>query len=151
MNLSRLLIAFTLANVGTFPHLNAAAAPAPGTTETVKVDINTAEIPALEAVPEIGTEFANAVVGARPFKSVDDLDRVLKIGPEKMRVLKQKVTASAVKPSGPPPARSTPDNRSTKAKPSTINDGEAKDRKVTEERYDRETERREAGKAAEKK
>jgi DNA uptake protein ComE-like DNA-binding protein len=53
-----------------------------------KIDLNTAEIPALEALPEIGAEFANAVVSGRPYKSVDDLARVVKLPPEKLATLR---------------------------------------------------------------
>ena len=35
--------------------------PSQPPTERGKIDINTADIPALESVPEIGTNFANAV------------------------------------------------------------------------------------------
>ena len=82
------LFAVTALLLGTAPVWSAepnttapAAAPLPA-GERGKVDINTADIPTLEAIPEIGTNFANAVVAARPFKSVEDLDRVLKLGPE---------------------------------------------------------------------
>jgi hypothetical protein len=109
----------------------------PAAPQRTKVDINTADIPALEAIPEIGTDFANAVVGARPFKSVDELDRILKIGPEKMAALKLKVMASAPKPAPTPPTRSSPDNLAKgAAKPSPINDGKAVDRKEVNQRHD---------------
>jgi hypothetical protein len=78
-----------------------------------KVDINTADIPTLEAVPEIGTNFANAVVANRPFKSVYELQPILKISAEKMVALHAKVTASPPKiPSPianePSPSTTTP-------------------------------------------
>ena len=111
-----------------------ATRPAP---ERAKVDINTADIPTLEAIPEIGTNYANAVVAARPFKSVDDLDRVLKLGPEKMSQLREKVIASPVKPVSPPPQTGpeTPVMKSSKSPP--VNEGKAVDRKEVSERYDR--------------
>ena len=70
-------------------------APAPASAATpgprAQVDLNTAEIPALEALPEIGTDLANAVVSGRPYKSVDDVARVLKLPPEKLASLRAKV------------------------------------------------------------
>jgi hypothetical protein len=66
-----------------------------------KVDINSADIPALEAIPEIGTRFANAVVAARPFKSVHELQPILKISAERMAALHAKVAALPPKISSP--------------------------------------------------
>jgi DNA uptake protein ComE-like DNA-binding protein len=125
-----------------------AAAPLPP-SQRAKVDINTADIPALESIPEIGTNFANAVIAARPFKSVDDLDRVLKIGPEKMNSLREKVTASPMKP--PPDRKSENKPTSDESKPSQFNDGKALDRKEVSERYDRTVKPAPAKKSAEKK
>src|SRR5262245_19275744 len=68
-------------NLGSSEPTNAPPAVA---EPTQQVDINTADIPTLEAIPEIGTSFANAVVAARPFKSVYDLKPILKISDEKM-------------------------------------------------------------------
>jgi type II secretory pathway component PulK len=108
------------------------------------VDINTADPGALETVPGIGTDFADAVIASRPFKSVDDLQRVPGITAERMAQIRGRVTASPVptnyarpakKPMGPP----------SKAAP--VNDGKATDSKVVTERYDRAS----AEKPAEKK
>lgn len=98
------------------------------------VDINTADIPTLEAVPEIGTSFANAVVAARPFKSVDDLQRVLKLTPEKMAALRLKVTASPLDPPAPTPPEPPPKGVS---KPSPVKEGKATPRQDVTERYER--------------
>ena len=132
------LFAVTALLLGTAPVWSAepnttapAAAPLPA-GERGKVDINTADIPTLEAIPEIGTNFANAVVAARPFKSVEDLDRVLKLGPEKMAKLRAKVTASAVKT----PAPTGSDPRQGISQPTTVNEGKAVDHKKVTERYD---------------
>jgi competence protein ComEA len=74
--------------------------PANSEAQAGKVDINKADSAALEALPEIGTDLANAIIAARPFKSVDDLERVPGIGPGKMKTLRNKVTASPLKASG---------------------------------------------------
>ncbi len=106
-----------------------------GTTQVGKVDINTADPAALEALPEIGTNLANAIIAARPFKSVDDLERVSGIGPAKMATLRHKVTASAVKPT----AAAKPDRYSSSgpSKVSPINEGKSTERKSVSEPYDR--------------
>ena len=138
------LVTFALALLGTgapawvsaaettTPAAPGAAAP----SEPGKVDINTADSAALEAIPEIGTNFANAVMAARPFRSVDELDRVLKIGPEKMAELRKKVTASPVKPTASPGENPT----ATESKPPAFNDGKAISRKEVGERYEKGTE-----------
>ena len=111
--------------------------PAARAAQAGKVDINTAEPAALEALPEIGTDLANAIIAARPFKSVDDLERVSGIGPVKMKTLRNKVVASPVKETtGPKPDRYS---SKTASKPAAVNGGEAKDRKEVTARHERGT------------
>ncbi len=149
-----LLIALGLLSFGFPPATNAAdtTSKSPGASSTAanpaKVDLNTADIPTLESVPEIGTNFANAVVAARPFKSIEDVNRVLKLSPEKMNDLRRKVIASPMKPSSPP---ETDTPKAPGTKPPATNDGKAIDRKEVSEPYDRATERRDAEKSAPKK
>ena len=136
-----LLILAVLTPLGTPLQGAESSTAAPGSSqpasERPKVDINTADIPALEAIPEIGTDLANAVVGARPFKSLDELQRLLKISPEKMQTLKAKVTVSP--PRAPVTASQNPTqdnlNKGT-TKPSSVNDGKAIHRKEVDERHD---------------
>jgi hypothetical protein len=59
---------------------------------SARVDVNNAELSSLEAVPEIGARFAQAVVAARPFKSVDELQHIIKISAVHMDALRAKVT-----------------------------------------------------------
>jgi hypothetical protein len=106
----------------------------PPGAEAGKVDLNTADAAALEQIPEIGTNFANAVMSGRPYKSVEDVDRVLKIGPEKINELKRKVTVSVVKPTAPTPPGDNP--AATASKPPAFNDGKALNPKEVGERYD---------------
>jgi competence protein ComEA len=63
-------------------------------TKMEKVDINTADLATLELLPGVGPQTAKAIVAARPFSSVAQLEEVSGIGPEKMRDLKPLVTAS---------------------------------------------------------
>jgi competence protein ComEA len=59
-----------------------------------KVDLNTADVETLEALPGVGPVTARSIVAARPFASVNDLERVQGIGPAKMKELKSQVTVS---------------------------------------------------------
>lgn len=154
MNAPSLIIAIALSGMSFVSRTSAAdtaatpVATSPTAANAAKIDLNTADIPTLESIPEIGTNFANAVVAGRPFKSVDDVNRVLKLNPQKMDDLRRKVTASPVKPTSPPHT-DTPKAPGTKA-PAT-NDGKAIDRKDVSQPYDRAAERREADKPAAKK
>jgi hypothetical protein len=113
-----------------------AEATAPNGAEPAKkVDLNTADIPTLEAVPEIGTDLANAVVAGRPYKSVDDFARVMRLSPEKMTSLRAKVWVSPPKISGAP-ATTTP-RTGGPSKPPPANEGKATAAKDVTERYDR--------------
>lgn len=69
-------------------------APAAKAKGAAKVDINTADAQALQALPGVGPATAQAIIAARPFASVDDLERVQGIGPAKMAELKPLVRAS---------------------------------------------------------
>src|SRR6185436_9940025 len=59
-----------------------------------KVDINTADILTLESLPGVGPEIARQIVAQRPFKSIDDLDRVRGIGAERLEQLRGEVIIS---------------------------------------------------------
>ena len=81
-----------------------------------KVDINTADQKTLESLSGVGPEIAREIIAARPFKSVDDLERVRGIGPERLEVLRAQVmvsqTVAPVKrklgePTGAPTGRTT--------------------------------------------
>ena len=54
-----------------------------GNTELGKIDINTATEKELTTVPGIGHVMAARIIGARPFRSADDLKRVSGIGDKK--------------------------------------------------------------------
>jgi len=60
-----------------------------------KVDLNTADQKTLEGLPGVGAATAKAIIAARPFKSVDDLQHVKGIGDAKFASLKDKVTVGA--------------------------------------------------------
>jgi competence ComEA-like helix-hairpin-helix protein len=96
------------------------SAPAKGT----KVDLNTASPAELERLPGVGTEFANAIIASRPFKSVDDLRRVPGFSADKVRALSELTYASPVAP--PAEKKADPSPTATPSRPPQLNDGKAK-------------------------
>jgi len=59
---------------------------------TAKVDLNYASIAELEALPGVGPTTAQAIISARPFKSVDDLKNVKGIGEARFETLRSQVS-----------------------------------------------------------
>ncbi len=90
------LAAFCAACAPMLSSAERAHSPAAITEPATKLDLNTADLSSLEAIPEIGARFAHAVVAARPFKSVDELQPILKLSPKHREALHAKVTALPV-------------------------------------------------------
>ena len=74
-----------------------AAEPGPG----APVDLNTADLKALEALPGVGPATAKKIIAARPFKSVDDLSKVKGMSKAKVEALKDKVIVGQEKAAAP--------------------------------------------------
>jgi competence protein ComEA len=53
-----------------------------------RFNINTANAAQLEALPGIGPVIARRIIEGRPYRSVDDLDRVKGIGKERLEVIR---------------------------------------------------------------
>jgi competence protein ComEA len=91
---------------------------------TGKVNLNTADAAALEALPGIGAATAKAIIAARPIKSIDELDKIRGLGTNRIAALRELVTtgdeaapvAAKAAPSRTEAAKST---TSTKAIPKT--------------------------------
>lgn len=66
----------------------------------LSVDINRADLDALQSLPGIGPALSRRIVAARPFRSVDDLRRVKGIGPATLRRVVSRVQVDA-HPGGP--------------------------------------------------
>jgi DNA uptake protein ComE-like DNA-binding protein len=75
--------------------------------EKRKVDVNTADLKTLEAIPAIGPDVARAIVAARPFASLDELNRVKGLSAERLEHIRNELTVS------PPvtPHKQNPANR----------------------------------------
>jgi competence protein ComEA len=57
-----------------------------------KVNLNTADSAELEALPGIGPTIAKAIIEARPWKSVDELDKIRGLGKNRIAALRNLVT-----------------------------------------------------------
>ena len=57
-------------------------------TEDAKIDLNTANLKTLEAVPVIGPDGARAIIAGRPFATIDDLDRIKGISAERLEQIR---------------------------------------------------------------
>ena len=67
------------------------------------VDLNTASVEMLEALPGIGRTLANAIIAARPFTNVTELARVKGVGEAKAASLRGRVMVSRLPPGYRPP------------------------------------------------
>ena len=70
--------------------------PALGTSAESRLDLNTADVKALEAVPVIGVDGAQAIVAARPFRTIHDLDLVKGISAARLEQIRAVVTVEIV-------------------------------------------------------
>jgi competence protein ComEA len=75
----------------------ALAVPAAAQGAKAKVDLNTADLKTIAALPGISETLAQRIIDARPFKKLEDLSNVKGIGEAKIAGLKDLVTFSKVK------------------------------------------------------
>lgn len=71
-----------------------------------KLNLNTATITELESLPGVGPALSKAIVSGRPYKTVDELDKVKGLGKTRIEALRGLVVASATEsPSQAPAAK----------------------------------------------
>ena len=61
------------------------------TTPSERVNLNTANVAQLEALPGVGPKFAARLIEGRPYMSFEDLDRIKGVGPKMLEKLKNLV------------------------------------------------------------
>ncbi len=88
-----------IALLSAVPHLPAVEASRAKTTESKvkaagKIDLNTADAETLQTLPGVGPSTARAIIAARPFSSVDELEKVSGIGAAKLADLRPMVRVS---------------------------------------------------------
>lgn len=67
----------------------------PPSVQEAKIDLNTADVKTLADVPAIGPEVASKIIAARPFTTIDELDRVKGLTAEQLEQIRAKVTVAA--------------------------------------------------------
>jgi competence protein ComEA len=56
-----------------------------------RIDINNAPKETIETLPGVGPKLASEIIAGRPYKTIDELDRVKGIGPKKLAQLRPRV------------------------------------------------------------
>lgn len=74
--------------------------PPIGAENARKLDLNTADEKALAGVSVIGPDLARALVAARPFATIDDLERVQGVSTERLEQIRAQVTVVPVATKG---------------------------------------------------
>ena len=104
---------------------------------TTRIDLNTADAAALQTLPGVGPATAREIISARPFSSVDELEKVSGIGPARMADIRDRVTVSRARGSGKKSERATAKSKADTAPDSRT--AQSSGRKATSTDRDRET------------
>ena len=59
---------------------------------SLRVNLNTASARQLESLPGIGPALANLIIAGRPYKTIDELEKVRGVGPRTMQSLRPLLT-----------------------------------------------------------
>jgi competence protein ComEA len=102
---------------------------------TTKIDLNTANAEALQTLPGVGPATAREIIAARPFSSVNDLEKVSGIGPARMADIRDHVTVSRARANEKKSERATAKSKADTAPNSRTAQSE---RKATSTERDRE-------------
>jgi competence ComEA-like helix-hairpin-helix protein len=63
-----------------------------------RIDINNAPRETIETLPGVGPKLAEQIIAGRPYKTIDELDRVKGIGPKKLAQLRPRVMILPMRP-----------------------------------------------------
>ena len=66
--------------------------PGPITPEVERVNLNTVSQAEIESLPGIGPALARRIIEGRPYRSIEELDRIKGIGPKLIERLRPRVT-----------------------------------------------------------
>lgn len=77
------------------------------TTTTKRIDLNTATPAELQTLPGIGAVTAAAIVAGRPYRSVDELEKVRGLGASHVAALRDRVTVAGPALAAPSPRAAT--------------------------------------------
>ena len=76
---------------------NFAAQPPQSGKLMPRVDINNAPRETIETLPGVGPKLAQEIIAGRPYKTIDELDRVKGIGPKKLEQLRPRVMVAPMR------------------------------------------------------
>jgi competence protein ComEA len=107
--LAALVAQFCVIGAGAAPQTSPKSGSSVAQTRT-KVDVNSADLEALETLPGVGPATAKRIVSGRPFNSLSDLEKVKGLSKAKVDELKDKVTFGPVAAS-----QATPSSKSSQA------------------------------------
>lgn len=102
-----------LVTIGLPPAATIVPAPRPRsatpkeTTATKRIDLNTATAAELQTLPGIGAVTAAAIVAGRPYRSVDELEKVRGLGASHVAALRDRVTVAGPALAAPSPRAAT--------------------------------------------
>ncbi len=94
------------------------AKPASAAPQTAaRIDVNSADLQALETLPGVGPATAKRIVEERPFKTLSDLEKVKGLSKAKVEALKDKVTFGPVTSAQTVPSTKSAQGKRTAASP----------------------------------
>jgi competence ComEA-like helix-hairpin-helix protein len=84
-----------------------------------RIDLNNAAPETIEKLPGVGPKLAREIIAGRPYRTIDELDRVKGIGPKKLAQIRPRVFIVPMR--GPAPPRPVSSATATRPEPININ------------------------------